>query len=520
MSCGGSCALKLRSNMEENGVKRILIILLALFCAVTTTGCVPLSVNMQRADQAVELPLPEETPSEPVVGDDAPSVSQYVELYLVSDDGQQLTPVSRVVTVGAGQSPATETLLALLRVEDTADAHSPFPDGTRLLGVERSGNVAVVDLSIEARSVESDQQALWMRQSVAATLIGLDGIEYVNLLVAGQSESPSAMPAGAAQRTEEDLAGAWAHLTADQELFSRSDGDAPALERTAVLYYASRDGQYVCPVARTVRVSEADCITPVIEALMLPPGETDSLRSPLPSDAAVLTEKPEIVETEDGRRMVELSFDANLVAMLEREGLTAWQLYASLTYTLTGFLPEIDGLIVRLGDGQLTRTERNGQELPFSGGEMTRADYPDAVCRLATVYLSSSDGGLLRLCRPMQQENALSPRALLGELFAGPAVWEENAARVLPDGVSVDDVLGVRIFDGQATVNLSSNFYKCCQCLTAQQERALIYAMVNTLTELSGVSAVRFQVEGETVDSLVGSIYLRGALMRNPGMIR
>ena len=55
---------------------------------------------------------------------------------------------------------------------------------------------------------------------------------------------------------------------------------------------------------------------------------------------------------------------------------------------------------------------------------------------------------------------------------------------------------------------------------TMQQEQNLIYAFVNTLTELSSVSSVRFQVEGETVDHLVSAVYLRGSLLRNPGIVR
>lgn len=348
-------------------MKRILILILALICAGTLTGCVPLSVNLQRADQPVALPLPDEAPSAPAVGDSVPAFSQYVDLYLLSPDRQQLVPVSRAVTVGAGQSLVTEAMLALLRAGSTADASSPFPEGTRLLGVERNGSVAVVDLSIEARSVESGQQLFWMRQSAAETLIGLDGVEYVNLLIAGRSESPFDVPTGAAGGMKENLSGAWAHLSADQELFDRADA-ASSVERTAILYYASRDGQYIAPVARSVDISGADCVTPVIEALMTQPGEGGCLRSPFPAGSSVLTAAPEIVETTEGRRMVKLAFDASLIAMLERQGLSAWQLYASLTYTLTGFLPDADGLIVLLGDGQLTRTERNGQEILLTGG--------------------------------------------------------------------------------------------------------------------------------------------------------
>jgi len=79
--------------------------------------------------------------------------------------------------------------------------------------------------------------------------------------------------------------------------------------------------------------------------------------------------------------------------------------------------------------------------------------------------------------------------------------------------------LGVRLLDNMAFVNLSSNMYRCCQSLTAQQERNLIYAIVNTLTSLKRITAVQFQVEGETVDTLVSEIFLRGPLIRNPGLI-
>ena len=500
-------------------MKRIAIGLLAAACMIMLSGCMPLSVNLQRADQAVSLPVPDAGEAEPAIGDSLPSSSYYVSLYLVSSDQRALVPVSRAVTVGPGQSLATEALLALLSASGNADARSPFPAGTHLLNIERSGNAAVVNLSIEARNAENEQQIFWMHQSVADTLVGLDGIEYVNVMVADRSECPYDVPMGAQGEGGEDLAGAWAHLNADQELLGQKDGEMSPVERNAVLYYPSRDGKYIAPVVSTVSITGDDRITPLIEALFSAP-EAGCLRSPFPANSSVLTARPEIVETEAGRHMARLAFDANLIAALERDGLNAWQTFASLTYTLTGFLPEVDGLIVLIGDGQLTRAERDGQELTFTGGEMSRASYPDAVCRLAVSYMSASDGGLLRLERPLDRLSAVSPRAILNELFMGPAAWETGASRVLPDGVTIDDILGIRIADGEATVNLSSNFYRCCQSLTAQQERNMIYAMVNSLTELQQVRAVRFQVEGETVDHLVSSLMLRGPLMRNPGLIR
>ena len=501
-------------------MKKAMALLMALVCALMLSGCMPLSVNLQRDDQQITLPEPSSRPVDPVIGDSMEAASYYATLHFVSADRQRLVPFSRAITVTPGQSLVTETLLALLSAEHVPGAYSPFPEGTTLLGVERNGGVAVVDLSLEARNVDSDQQRMWMREAVAATIVGLDGIEQVNVLVAGREEGMLSLPSGASSGDRTSLSAYWMMVTTERELLSRQDDDTSAVEREAVIYYASSDGNYIAPETKTVIVEKDDCITSVIEALTAYEGESAAVRSPFPQKTDVLTEEPEIVETGSGRRMVKLVFDANLIATLERENLSEWQLYAALTYTLTGFVPDVDGLIVYIGDGQLTRTERGGKELTFTDGEMTRSLYPDAVCRMAAAYMTASDGGLLRLDRPLDQKSAVSPRAILSELFEGPAEWEKNAARVLPDGVSIDDVLGIRIEEGEATVNLSSNFYRCCQSLTAQQERNLIYAFVNALTELPLVSAVRFQVEGETVDRLVSSLYLRGALMRNPGIIR
>lgn len=499
-------------------MKKTIILAWMLICMLALSGCVPLSVDLQQADQPVSLPLPAEEKIEPAVGDSQPSVSYYVPLYFLSEN-RQLISFKRAITVEPGQSLAEQALLALLRADSTAGAASPFPEGTKLLNIERSGGAAVVDLSIEARNAENDRQLMHLREVIAATLLGLEGIESVNILIAGREEGLLSLPAGAISAVHDDLSAEWTKLSTEAELLSRADDEKAFIERIVILYYPTQDGLSVAPAAGTVRITGDDAVTPVIQALTSAPS-ADCLRSPLPSGADALAGEPEIVETPDGRRMVRLCFDSSLIAMLERENLSEWQLYASLTYTLTGFIPGVDGLIVMLGDGQLTRVDRNGTTLSFTGGEMTRSDYPDALCRMASVYMGAQDGRLMQVSRPMAPLSATSPRALLHELFKGPAACETGAVRIMPDGVSIDDVLGIRISGGEAVVNLSSNFYRCCQSLTPSGEQNLIYAMVNTLTGLDSVSSVRFQIEGETVDHLVSSMYLRGPLLRNPGIIR
>ena len=151
---------------------------------------------------------------------------------------------------------------------------------------------------------------------------------------------------------------------------------------------------------------------------------------------------------------------------------------------------------------------------------MTRALFERVIGTLATVYMTAPDGSLRALGRAMSPEDALSPRMLIAPLFGEPMAWEESVVRVIPDGLSADDLIGVRIEDGEAVLNFSAAFYAGCQRLTPQQERNLIYALVNTLTERDDVKAVRFQIEGETVPSLAHDINLLGPLLRNPGLIR
>ena len=68
-------------------------------------------------------------------------------------------------------------------------------------------------------------------------------------------------------------------------------------------------------------------------------------------------------------------------------------------------------------------------------------------------------------------------------------------------------------------MNLSANFYRCCQALDASAERSVIYCMVNTLCAADNIQAVRFYVEGVSAETLAGTIYLRSPLMPNPGIV-
>ena len=229
-------------------------------------------------------------------------------------------------------------------------------------------------------------------------------------------------------------------------------------------------------------------------------------------------EMPEIVRTEDGATLaVELQFDTSLDAALAEAGLTRGVYLAALTDTLMGFIPGIDGLRVRIGGEAVEALDAQqtprGEALLFAEGMMTRADFAGYAGAPCTLYLPA-EGGICEVSCVVDQQRANSPRERLGQLMRMGA---------LPRGLTDADVLAVAVEPERVLVNLSGAFAEALSGLSAQEERAAVYAMVNTLTEFAGTDGtpqrIAFFFDGVQRESLAGGIEMRGELMRNPGMV-
>ena len=119
----------------------------------------------------------------------------------------------------------------------------------------------------------------------------------------------------------------------------------------------------------------------------------------------------------------------------------------------------------------------------------------------------------------MSRSAAISPKQILSEMIRAGNPGD-GLTGVFPEGLLPEDILGVEVEDQVAVVNLSGAFYSRCQSLDSAGERRLVYAMINALTELDGIRAVRFIVEGQSIDAMVQSICLKTALLPDPGLVR
>ena len=474
------------------------------------SGCVSSGILPEGGAQEAALPEPQEPSVDPVWGDRTSACAQDVRLYYLTMDERDLAAVTRTVT-SSGDQRMEEQVLELLLSQTPTGLSSIAHEGVHIRSLTLSCGVATVDLSLSAPVDE--QAVLRMQSAIANTLASLPGVEAVNLLLEGRKTALRGLSAGLTRYKENSLSAQWSQLLADEELMS-----AASVTREAAVYYAGREGMYLAPQICTVTLSGGNPLGDLISFMQQQPGER-ALRAVLPPENQ-LVEQPKLLITAGGERIVKIVLAANSLAVFESLGLAPWQVYAALTLTLTEFVPELDGVCVYVGEGQALRTESPAGELAFPGGIMHRDDFTGFVGERLRVYQTGGDGMLAASTRLVSQYEApLSARQLISATLEGSQAWETSLTPVAPAEVSADDLLGVSVGDGRAVVNFSARFYEACQTLSAEQERNLTYALVNVLCTLPGVKSVCFQREGQAVEYLARSIYLRVPLIPNPGLV-
>ena len=502
--------------MNTTTIRRAACALMLAGTLALLTGCVSQMTERPAQDiSAMDIPIDAQAPE----ADAFAAREETFALYYLSEDGARLRPVVRTVTVEDGMSRSEAALRALMDGPQEGEDGVSWPEIGRLTGVRSyalSCGVATVELPARARAL-TPAQLYAVRMAVACTLTEFQEVSYVNVLVGGREEGldlAGTLAVGALSRAEDlDVASRFARL--DEQRQSASGG----ITRDTTLWFPSQDGQWIVPQVRSVSYSSASAIDYLYTLLEeLGAGTDHPMAAGLPAPMQYIGEMPEIVRTEDGATLaVELQFDTSLDAALAEAGLTRGVYLAALTDTLMGFIPGIDGLRVRIGGEAVEALDAQqtprGEALLFAEGMMTRADFAGYAGAPCTLYLPA-EGGICEVSCVVDQQRANSPRERLGQLMRMGA---------LPRGLTDADVLAVAVEPERVLVNLSGAFAEALSGLSAQEERAAVYAMVNTLTEFAGTDGtpqrVAFFFDGAQRESPAGGIEMRGELMRNPGMV-
>lgn len=446
----------------------------------------------------------------PLLEDQALRTTESV-LYYLNEDGTQLIPLVRRLTLLPAETLAQALLSALAKEEE--GLLSPYPRESQLYvrAVEQAGSIVTVDFGGDF-SMLPPRTLFNLKAAVVNTLTAADDIQYVNLLFNGMeltaNEQGSSFPSGTLVRFEQDLSSAWAK---EQEAF-RPQG---SFTRNVTLYFLSADGRYLLPEVRPITFTSDDYITPILDELVRGPKNNQLLRRSLPASLTLLGE-PYYDFLSNGGRYVHINLNYAMGSFLSQESGLRQQILGSLVCTLTTFVPNLSGVHIRLNRRYMDQEDTAyRQERVY-----IRSQFEYLMASTLSLYLPRADGRLLCVSRNVPcSESTL--RDLLEELLSGPG--EEEDADVLspfPEGFTSACVKSLCVVSDTLLFNLSEEGASRLSSLTPEQENSFVYSIVNTYTALPGIRRVQFLKEGFTLRSLAGRIDLRDPLMRNPALIQ
>lgn len=502
-----------------------LIALISLLCACTLlfSGC---SQKITASAPAVTL-APVENKIPAPENDTQQGYAQSVLLYLPSSDGAQLLALPETALFSLARHPA-EALCRMLFAHPGGENTLPLGGSVSLSlsgtdPVEVSGQVATVNLSASALRL-SHEELFTVGQALANTLCQFGDIAYVNVLIAGVQpglDIAASLPAGCFQpNTREDL----------NTLFSRASAPKTAARRaiTAALYYPAPQGKGILSEARTLSFAE---ITPaamartLLEALSAGAEYLPGVPR-FPDLAALLLSDPSLDESA-GMRRLSLHFNADLNHLLLEAGITRSVMVSSLVYTLTTFLPGLDGVEMQIGDEKIaaltpSATYLNaGETIFFQDNLMQRKHFASFLLSHCTLYFSGPNEKLQAVSRPVPFYEACNPRAIIKQLMLGPQPFDSvsGLSPALPEGLRDADLLGVSLHNNTLLLNFSHQLLSLSQGMDSKKEQHMVYALVNTLAELRNVKKVRFFIMGKQPETFAGALFLPGDFLPNPALI-
>ena len=492
--------------------RHVRALLCLMLCGLLLTGC----TAGNSITPSATLPPASPGPQAPI-GDAGLQQEFIAALHLPSLDGQTLLTVYEPLNISRDIHPAQAILEALFshpgnsRVQPLAEA-----DVLHLSGqdpVEIAGSVCTVNLSPTALRL-SYQELYTAALAISATLCELEDVSYVCILAAG---TPIAMdvggnlPLGALCGPEgQTLPVAWEQFSARRTV----PGELPAhtpLTAAAALYFPLQNGGGIAAEPRRIAFPGQHPQQQVIALLEARSAGADTLEgaAPMPDLSSMLLFLPEITDLESGGRRATLHFTADVEARIAAAGCDPVAVFASVTTTLTTFVPSLQQVCILVGDGALTTLYSPvlGSCL-FPGGLMTRETFAHTLMGQATVYRPEGSS-LSPVTVGLPYRSAVSQRAVLMAMAQ---------LGILPADLTDADVLGLSVQSSTLLVHFSARYAEVIRA-SGMDQRMMAYAMVTTLCEMLDVRRVRFYFGGEALDSLGSDLVWSGEFLYNPALI-
>jgi germination protein M len=502
-----------------NRVRRIAALFLAfVLLAAVLVGCAGDGINAPKETVLPVLP----SASLPTIG--ARSVqTTALPLYFRSSVEDKLTTEVRHVVITDNKNWAQAALEELVKGPEVEGVLPVLPAGTEILSVDISRNLVMVDLSDVVLKME-EQDRLIARVAIASTVYEAVGIENVKIFVEGMEQGYLNQPVGILdyRKYAEDINALFLNMEYVANLESTS------VVQEVVLYFADKRGEYMMPEVRTISMPMEDPVGTIMEELGKGSTDTVNLVSALPRDMQLLTE-PVVMVDSLGKKTLELNFSKHPEYVggskdLDRSTALA---YATIVHTFCSYMTNMDTVVIKQNGQPVTKI---GALETAEDGAFKKEAMAEYLGTSVPLYFSSlSYGAFARVSRTMLQEKAYDPLERIYELMRGPLSSEgdDEVLPVFPSGIAQADIRSIVLQDDMVFVDVSRNFAEVCGSMDRRSEWMMLYAIVNTLSDLQKVRSVQFFVEGQikeymsadgTDDGSRLRVCIAGPLMRNSGI--
>lgn len=290
-------------------MKKLTVVLLSCMYLILFVGCSSEINDLTTKTGVKETPVVDKNDGGADSSDENGKRMTFT-LYFTNDDSSKFLKENREINVidGAIMRTAVE---ALLEGPKEAGHNKTIPDGTRLLGIKKDNETAVVDFSKE---FDSDNKSLVQRVSVVNTLAEISGIEKVRILVEGKSiEDENSKPFG------------------DMGRFALAENGRPISGevKKLTLYFGSSDADAVVAEKRDVVVNGKKSLENVIVEELIKGPETEGLYPTIPEGTKLIS----VETTKEGTCKLNLSkeFVDNASGGSAGEGITLNSVVNSLT---------------------------------------------------------------------------------------------------------------------------------------------------------------------------------------------
>lgn len=428
-------------------------------------------------------------------------------LYFLNAAHTRLTAESRLLTIEDDESPEFAIVRAILEGPASPELH-PVATELTVERVEVLPDLINVYLSTIEDALIGQRTLVMAKMAITAALVDYAGVRYVNVLLNGKQTGFTddttgvTIPTGALTRAS-DVTEELSQLELETA--------AASFDTNVALYFLDSTESFLLPeVTRLTYTQESDMVRELVSMLLRGPQSSYDSRPSLDSSLELLSH--EVVEEPSGFVMLRLTFSrmpsTYTSNFTDGEKMAA----ASLTYTLTDYIPGIDGV------------ELASRANPEQFTAYRPIDFADLPGNWVQVYLPNSSGGITMSAvdRLVPQAQADDPYETLRVLLNGPTDTDaRDVWPAAPEGITVENVRDVYTAGDVIVVDLKSDVAQVLESGTAQEERALIFSIVNTLTAARGIRRVLFLQDGERTEYLgVRAICVLDPIMKDPGLIK